>query len=64
VFFRGELWFVAMLSAAIAIGGIFWAWLFNRSASVFDTWVSHLLIDAGIFAIGYELVRHSFVSAG
>jgi membrane protease YdiL (CAAX protease family) len=63
VFFRGVPWLVALLSAAIAIGGIFWAWLFNRRASVFDTWVSHLLIDAGIFAIGYELVRQSFVSA-
>jgi CAAX protease family protein len=61
VFFKGVPWLVALLSAAIAIGGIFWAWLFNRSESVFDTWFSHLLIDAGIFVIGYELVRHSFV---
>jgi membrane protease YdiL (CAAX protease family) len=63
VFFRGVPWLVALLSAAIAIGGLFWAWLFNRSKSVFDTWLSHLLIDAGIFAIGYQLVQQSF-SAG
>jgi CAAX protease family protein len=63
VFFQGVLWLVALLTAAIAVGGIFWAWLFNRSASVFDTWLSHLLIDAGIFLIGYELLQHSFISA-
>ena len=63
VFFRGVPWLVALLSAAIAIGGVFWAWLFDRGGSVFDTWPSHLLIDAGVFAIGYQLVQQSF-SAG
>jgi uncharacterized protein len=63
VFFPGVPWLLALFSAAIAIGGVFWAWLFNRSASIFDTWLSHLLIDAGIFAIGYQLVQQSF-SAG
>jgi membrane protease YdiL (CAAX protease family) len=60
VFFKGAPWLVAALSTAIAIGGVFWAWLFNRTGSVFDTWLSHLLIDAGIFAIGYQLVQNSF----
>jgi membrane protease YdiL (CAAX protease family) len=52
---------VALLSAATAIGGFVWAWLYERSDSIFDTWPSHLLIDVGVFfGVGYELVRHAF----
>jgi hypothetical protein len=39
--------------------------LFDRSDSVFDTWPSHLVIDAGIFlAIGYPLVRQLLDAGG
>jgi CAAX protease family protein len=44
-------------SLATAVGGAFWAWLYQRSGSIYGPWASHLLIDAGIFAIGYDLVR-------
>jgi membrane protease YdiL (CAAX protease family) len=65
VFFHGAPWLVALLAGSIVIGGIFWAWLFDRSDSVFDTWPSHLVIDAGIFlAIGYPLVRHLLDAGG
>ena len=37
------------LSAAVAVGGAFWAWLYDRTGSLFGPWLSHLLIDAGIF---------------
>ena len=58
-FFHEAPWLVALLSGAIAVGGFFWAWLFERSGSIFDSWLSHLLIDAGIFfGVGYPLVRH------
>ncbi len=61
VFFRGAPWLIALFAGAIAIGGFFWAWLYQRSNSIFDTWLSHLLIDAGLFfGVGYELVRHTF----
>ena len=64
VFFKGELLLVALFASAIAIGGVFWAWLYNRSNSVFDTWLSHLLIDAGLFfGIGFRTVKHTFVVA-
>lgn len=63
VFFKGVPWLILALSAGVAIGGIFWAWLYERSDSIFDTWPSHFLIDAGLFfGIGYELVRHSLVA--
>jgi len=50
------------LSFAVAVGGAFWAWLYNRSQSLFAPWLSHLLIDAGVFWIGYQLVRHGISS--
>lgn len=60
VFFKGEPWLIVALSAAVAVGGFFWAWLYQRSNSLFDAWLSHLLIDAGLFfGIGYQLVGQS-----
>lgn len=45
-----------LFSAAIAVGGAFWAWLYHRSGSLLGPWVGHLLIDAAIFTIGYAIV--------
>lgn len=45
-----------LFSAAIAVGGAFWAWLYHRSGSLLGPWAGHLLIDAAIFAIGYDIV--------
>lgn len=50
-----------LFSACVAIGGTVWAWLYERSGSLVGPWLSHLLIDAAIFAIGYDLVRHLLV---
>jgi membrane protease YdiL (CAAX protease family) len=52
-------WFSAatwLFSLAIAIGGAAWAWLYHRSRSLIGPWLSHLLVDAAIFAVGYDLV--------
>jgi hypothetical protein len=46
----------AAASGCVAVGGALWAWLYQRSGSLYAPWVSHLLIDAAIFAIGYEMV--------
>jgi uncharacterized protein len=46
-----------LFSACIAIGGAVWAWLYNRTGSLLGPWLSHMLVDAAIFAIGYDLVR-------
>jgi CAAX protease family protein len=45
-----------LFSIAVGIGGAFWAWLYHRSGSLLGPWLSHLLIDAAIFAVGYDLV--------
>jgi membrane protease YdiL (CAAX protease family) len=52
--FRSPVTF--LLSLAIAIGGAFWAWLYDRCNTLLGPWLSHLLIDAAIFAIGYDLM--------
>jgi len=53
-----------LFSAAIAIGGAVWAWLYERSAVLTGPWLSHLLVDAAIFVIGYDLARELFVIGG
>lgn len=47
---------VVPFSLGIAIGGAFWAWLYDRSGSIIGPWVSHLLVDVGIMVVGYILV--------
>jgi membrane protease YdiL (CAAX protease family) len=50
-------WALAFLaSAAVAIGGAMWAWLYHRSESLYAPWLSHLLIDAAIFTIAFDMV--------
>lgn len=43
-------------SLCVAIGGVLWAVLYERHGSLYGVWLSHLLVDAGIFAVGYDLV--------
>src|SRR5262249_11228268 len=51
---NGWTWLFAV---ATAVGGAFWAWLYERSGSIYGPWISHLLMDAAIFGIGYDLMR-------
>ncbi len=46
----------AALSLSIFVGGVFWAWLYRRSGSLLGPWIGHLLVDAGIFAVGYRML--------
>jgi membrane protease YdiL (CAAX protease family) len=48
---------VVPLSLCIACGGAMWAWLYERTGTIYAAWLSHLLVDAGVFAIGYDLLR-------
>lgn len=57
IYFDWALLPTALFSCAVAIGGVFWAWTYQRTGSLFGPWISHLLIDAGIFIVGYDLVR-------
>jgi membrane protease YdiL (CAAX protease family) len=61
-FFGFDHWATYVFSACVAIGGAVWAWLYQRSGSLRGPWLSHLLVDAAIFAIGYDLVKHLFAA--
>ena len=51
-----------LFSLAVAVGGAVWAWIYHRSDSLYGPWLSHLLVDAAIFIVGYDLVRSLMVS--
>jgi membrane protease YdiL (CAAX protease family) len=44
-----------LFSLAVAAGGACWAWLYRVSDSLVACWLSHALVDAAIFAIGYQI---------
>jgi membrane protease YdiL (CAAX protease family) len=55
-FFGFASWAAWAFSGCVAVGGAVWAWLYHRTGSLLGPWLSHLLVDAAIFAIGYDLV--------
>jgi membrane protease YdiL (CAAX protease family) len=57
VYFPGRFWTLALpFSLGVAIGGAFWAWLYERTGSLVAPWLSHMLIDLAIMAVGYEML--------
>jgi membrane protease YdiL (CAAX protease family) len=46
-----------LFSLCVAVGGLIWAGLYHRSQSIGPSWISHLIVDAGIFLVGYDVVR-------
>jgi membrane protease YdiL (CAAX protease family) len=59
VYFPGAVQFVTVVlpfALCVAAGGAAWAWLYDRSRSLYAPWLSHLLIDAGVMFVGYDLV--------
>jgi membrane protease YdiL (CAAX protease family) len=58
VFFPDNFWLLAMpFSLGVAIGGGVWAWIYERSGSLYAPWLSHALIDGAIMAIGYVMLE-------
>lgn len=45
-----------LFSAGIVVGGAAWAVLYSRCRSLYAPWLSHAVIDAAIFLIGYDLI--------
>jgi len=57
VYFPEQFWLLAVpFSLAVAVGGGVWAWIYERSQSLWATWISHLVIDTAIMAIGYDMI--------
>ena len=51
--------FTYQVSLSIAVGGAFWAWLYHRTESLYPAWISHGIVDAGIFWMAYLMVKDS-----
>jgi len=45
-----------LFSAGVAIGGCVWAWLYRHTGKLLYPWISHLIVDAALFSLGYFLV--------
>ncbi len=57
VYFPGRFWTLVLpLSLGVAVGGAVWAWLYQRSGSLYAAWLSHGLVDAAIYVIGYTML--------
>jgi CAAX protease family protein len=57
VYFPDRFWTAtAPFALAVAVGGAIWAWLYDRYQSLAGPWVAHLLTDAAIMAVGYDLL--------
>jgi membrane protease YdiL (CAAX protease family) len=53
----GRFWIAAVpFSLCVAGGGVAWAWLYHRSRSLYAVWLSHLVVDAAIMMIGYDML--------
>ncbi len=41
----------------VAVGGAYWAWNYHRFDSIWPAWISHGIIDAAIFAVGFYVLN-------
>jgi uncharacterized protein len=48
-------WGVA-LGASVGLGGIIWSVLYRRQGTLAGAWVSHIIVDLGIMAVGHHLL--------
>lgn len=44
-----------LFSLAVFLGGAIWCGMFHWRRSLYGPWISHVFIDAVIFAVGYDL---------
>jgi hypothetical protein len=47
---------VALGSLAVLAAGACWSFLYLRYASIWPGWISHVLADLAVFAIGWHLL--------
>jgi membrane protease YdiL (CAAX protease family) len=58
VYFPGQFWLLALpFALGVAVGGAFWAWLYHTWGSLSGPWLSHLLVDAALMAVGYSMLQ-------
>ena len=56
VYFGYGNWLTWFSSFGVFVGGLVWQTIYRRTDSVYGGWLSHGLIDAGIFAVGFLMI--------
>jgi uncharacterized protein len=59
IYFPGWFQFFTLVlpfSLGVAIGGCVWCWIYQRTESIYAAWISHVVIDAAIMWIGYDMI--------
>jgi membrane protease YdiL (CAAX protease family) len=46
-------------SLGVAVGGAVWAALYQRAGSLAAPWLSHALVDAALFVVGWDMLRQA-----
>ena len=54
IYFSGLL--VVLASIGVFSGGLIWAWMYTRYHTIWPSYISHILADVAIFAIGYQMI--------
>jgi membrane protease YdiL (CAAX protease family) len=56
IYFPERFWLAVLpLSLCVVAGGVFWGWLYLRTGSLPAVWLSHLIVDAAVFVVVYDL---------
>jgi len=56
--YLGDAWgFIAAFAVGVAISGMVWAWLYEKTNALYAAWLSHLIVDAGLIWMAYEFWR-------
>jgi CAAX protease family protein len=45
-----------LFAAMVGVGGVIWAWMYQRQRTLAGVWVSHMFADLGIMAVAYWLL--------
>ena len=54
---QGFGWPVTVLAGiGVMIGGVLWAWMYLRFASVWPGYVSHAIVDVAVFGVGWLII--------
>lgn len=60
-YFEGLSALTLFFSLSVGVGGVIWALMYQQSGRLYGVWLSHLLVDAALFAIGFDLLSEQFV---
>jgi len=45
-----------LFGVLVGVGGLFWSLLYQRQKTLAGAWVSHMIVDIGVLAVGYYLM--------